>query len=303
MESRLPRFKRASTVASMELTERDRTIIRLVHRHRFLRSSHIVSLTGKSSQQLLRRLQLIFHHGYLERPRAQIDYYHKGGSRQIVYGLGDKGAALLKQEGVLLQQFRWGEKNRSVGRIYLEHALFVSDVMVAIELACRASGIQLLAHDQLPASVEYGEKGQPFRWRVNISGGRKLGIIPDRVFALDYADQDGKRNRAFFFLEADRGTMPVMRNNLSQTSIYRKLLAYEATWSQGIHSTRFGFSRFRVLTVTTSAARVKSIVDACSQLERGHGLFLFTDRTVIEKNIFDVMWQTGRQGETSSMLL
>ena len=50
--------------------------------------------------------------------------------------------------------------------------------------------------------------------------------------------------------------MPVMRNNLSQTSFYRKLRAYEATWSQSIHQTQFGFNRFRVLTVTTSAERI-----------------------------------------------
>jgi DNA-binding Lrp family transcriptional regulator len=76
--SRLPRFKRASAVAPIELTERDRDIIRLVHRHRFLRSTQIVALVGDSSQQLLRRLRLLYHHGYLERPRAQIDYYHRG---------------------------------------------------------------------------------------------------------------------------------------------------------------------------------------------------------------------------------
>src|SRR5438876_6407986 len=111
---RLPRFKRAATVTPMKLTERDRDILRLVHRHRFLRSSHITSLIGGSSQQLLRRLQLLYHHGYLERPRCQIDYYQEGGSRRMVYGIGDKSAALLKHE-----QLHWSEKNRSVGRIFL----------------------------------------------------------------------------------------------------------------------------------------------------------------------------------------
>jgi hypothetical protein len=38
MEShRLPRFKRASAVAPIQITERDGEIIRSVHRHRFLR--------------------------------------------------------------------------------------------------------------------------------------------------------------------------------------------------------------------------------------------------------------------------
>jgi hypothetical protein len=52
-----------------------------------------------------------------------------------------------------------------------------------------------------------------------------------------------------FFLEADRGTMPVVRSGLTQTSFYRKLIAYEATWTQKIHQRHLGIHRFRVLTV------------------------------------------------------
>jgi hypothetical protein len=303
--SRLPRFKRASAVAAMELTERDREIIRLVHRFRFVRSSHICSLIPGSLQQLLRRLKLLYHHGFLERPRAQIDYYHKGGSRHMVYGLGSKGAAFLRHDlDPGFGQVRWGDKNRAVGRIFLEHALLVSDVMVAIELACSRTGIRILTDRELAVPDKITGKRRPFRWQVKISNRLKLGVIPDFVFALDFKDPGGAGKRAFFFLEADRATMPVIRKNLSQTSFYRKLRAYEATWSQSIHQTQFGFHRFRVLTITTSAERVKSLVNACSKLERGQGLFLFADRTVLEKpgDLFLAVWQTGKDGETVSLL-
>ena len=307
MESpRLPRFERAPTVAPLQVTPRDRNIIQLVYRHRFLRSSHITALIRDSSQQLLRRLQLLYHHGFLERPRAQLDYYHHGGSHHMVYGIGNKGAALLKHEiGVPLIHLRWGEKNRSVGRIYLDHALLVSDVMVAIELACRAhSRVHLMAQDQLLIPGSNSEERQLYRWNVNVTSGLKLGVIPDRVFALGYEGPDGQDDRAFFFLEADRGTMPVMRQDLCQTSVYRKLVAYEATWLQSVHRTRFGFHRFRVLTVTTSTARLRSLVEACSKLKSGHGLFLFADRTVLEKpgDILTRLWQTARQEEPASLL-
>src|ERR1043166_4938907 len=143
---RLPRFNRVSSAGVIQITDRDKEILRLVHRHRFLRSSHILSLLGGSAQQILRRLKLLYHHGYLERPRAQLDYYHKGGSREIVYGLNNKGARLINQElGHSSREISWAEKNRSIGRMFLEHALLVSDVMVAIELACRHSGIRFLA--------------------------------------------------------------------------------------------------------------------------------------------------------------
>lgn len=303
---RISRFKRAAAVAPMQLTERDREIIRLVHRHRFLRSPQIAALLADRSQQLLRRLQLLYHHGYLERPRAQIDYYHQGGSRHMVYGLGNKGASILKRElGVALHPLHWGEKNRAVGRIFLEHALLITDVMVAIELACRETGrARLVSGGELSLLNNSDPKYQPFQWKVNLSSRVKLGVIPDRVFALEYPDHSGNGARVHFFLEADRGTMPVMRRNLSQTSIYRKLLAYEATWSQSIHHRRFGFHRFRVLTITSSAVRLGSLVQVCSRLKRGHGLFLFADRTVLEKpaELFSATWKTGRPGEAGSLL-
>src|SRR2546430_672511 len=120
--ARLPRFQRTPDIAPMQLTERDQGIIRHVHRYRFLRSSHIVALTSGSRQQNLRRLQLLFHHGYLERPRAQIDYFHRNGSRPLAYGLGSKGASLLRRE-LAVSSIDWQTKNRSIGRVFLEQAV------------------------------------------------------------------------------------------------------------------------------------------------------------------------------------
>jgi len=285
----------------MEISERDREIIRLVHRHRFLRSSQIIALLQQSSQQVLRRLQLLYQHSYLDRPRAQLDYYQSGGSRPIVYSLGRKGAAFLKQEpGANFQPFRWGEKDQSVGRVFLEHDLFVSEVMVAIELACRDHGeIRFISKEKLLSQAK-----RAFRWKVNINGQLKLSVIPDSVFGLEFTDAAGKRDCAFFFLEADRGTMPVNRRNLSQTSFYRKMLAYEATWYQSIHTKRFGFHRFRVLTVTTSTIRMKNLVDSCSQLKSGRGLFLFAHRAALlnPTDLLAPIWRTATHTELVSLL-
>ena len=295
----LPRFKRAPTTSPIHLTERDLQIIRLVHRHRFLRSAHIVKLVGGSPQQLLRRLQLLYHYGFLERPRAQLDYYQEGGSRHIVYGLGNKGGTHLRKElGDSFRKVCWGEKNRGVSRIFLEHALLISDVMVAIELSCQKREVRLIHGEDIDLPV----KRRPFQWKVSMRRGVKLGVVPDRVFGLEFSDAQGNHDRRYFLLEADRGTMPVKRRHLSQTSFQRKLLAYTATWEQDLHRSLFGFHRFRVLTVTKSAARVKSLVDACSQLVRGHGLFLFADRSILSGDILTSPWQTGRPGETGFLL-
>ncbi len=281
----------------MRLTPRDREIIRLVFRHRFLRSQHIVSLIGDSPQQVLRRLKLLYHHGYLERPRAQLEYYERGGSRPIVYGLSAKGGKLLEREtGAAVKT----AADHDIGQMFLAHAILVSDVMVSIELARRKSGdARLLYEDELALPL----KRNPFQWNVRVPEyGVTLGVVPDRAFALEYTDRIGGRQRVHFFLEADRGTMPVVRGGLTQSSFFRKLIAYEATWAQKVHQRKLGIHRFRVLTVTTNALRVKSLLDACSRLKRGHGLFLFADRTVLEKDPFSPVWQCGKAAKISALL-
>jgi len=294
---RLPRFKRAAAVQPVKLTDRDREIIRQVYRHRFLRSGQIAALVGGSRQQVVRRLRLLFHHGYLERPRAQLRYFERNGPRHLAYGLGNKGGTLLRRQfGVAVDPKSWNAKNHDIGRIYLEHTLLVSEIMVSLEIACRQCGVTLLYEDQLRHSVEK----QPFKWRVE--GKLKLGVVPDRVFALEYAGENGISQRAYFFLEADRGTMPVIRKNLVQTSFYRKLLAYESTWTNKIHQRQLGIPRFQVITVTTIPARVDSLLDACSRLKRGHGLFLFADRSVVDKSLFFEAWLNGKTRQPTQLI-
>jgi len=211
---------------------------------------------------------------------------------------------LKREDSSSFRSIRWSEKNRSVGRIFFEHALLVSDVMVALELGCRGTnGASLLTDDSMP-SLGDGSGPRSIKWHVQLS--RHVSLASSLITYLHWRSptRPARSSVPFYFLEVDRGTMPVVRKNLTQSSFYRKLLAYGATWSQSIHRTLFGFHRFRVLTVTTSAARVKSLIDACSQLKSGHGLFLFLDQATLEKHgdVLTVQWQTGRQGETSTLL-
>jgi hypothetical protein len=78
-----PTFSVSPKVTPMALTQRDRQRVRRVFQHRFLRSTHILSLLGGSRQQILRRLQLLYHHGCLDRPRAQVDYYRRGARAMV----------------------------------------------------------------------------------------------------------------------------------------------------------------------------------------------------------------------------
>src|ERR1041385_2543599 len=193
----LPRFRRAPDVIwAMQLTPRDANIIRLVSQHRFLHSNQIISLIGGSPQPVLRRLQLLFHHGYLDRPRSQLNYYYQSGSKRIVYAIGNKGAKLLADaplEGRL--RFDWTDRNQSVKQFYLQHSLLISEVMVAMEKSCaRSEHIRLIREDELTARINLRD---PFRWTVD-TGSNRLGLRPDKVFGLENTRTG---DRAFYFLE------------------------------------------------------------------------------------------------------
>ncbi len=124
-----------------------------------------------------------------------------------------------------------------------------------------------------------------------------LGVEPDRVFGMRFEGAPENRREAYFFLEADRGTMPVRRKGLAQSSFVRKILAYEATWRQRIHVSQFGLANFRVLTVAPSVERVQNLADASRRFDRGTpGLFLFIDRQSLNasENILYQSWINGR---------
>lgn len=215
---------------------------------------------------MLRRLALLFHHGYLDRPRAQIEYY-RAGSAPMVYAIGNTAVPILESEfGISRRQVDWTAKNRAANRFFIQHALSVADVLVALEIACANSS-------QRP--VTFSRSALPDSgWKVTLGRDRTtIGVVPDAIFGLGVDDQS---EPTWIFLEVDRGTMPINRLGLKQTSIRRKLLAYHELWRQGL--VRDSFPRFRVLTVTTSSERATNMIEATQLLGHGHGLFLFVDR-------------------------
>src|SRR3989442_6463018 len=88
---RRPRFRRAATPPRFRLTDDDVEIVRVVARHRLIRSTHIAALVGRSLDRTNDRLLRLFHAGYVDRPRAQLDYYPIFGSAPMIYALADRG--------------------------------------------------------------------------------------------------------------------------------------------------------------------------------------------------------------------
>jgi hypothetical protein len=87
-----PRRKRRfvrETPEPFQLTERDVELVRLVAEHRFLRSTHLSELVEAPHKKVCDRLTSLFHAGYLDRPRAQLEAFREnGGSAPLTQVVG-----------------------------------------------------------------------------------------------------------------------------------------------------------------------------------------------------------------------
>ena len=263
------------------------SIVRHVARHRFLRSTHISALLDAPHKKILERLSPLYHGGYLDRPRAQIEYHVRGaGSAPLIYALGNRGARLLHaRHGYDTAEIDWTHKNRESGREFMLHTLAIADFGVSLTIACRAHGAVGLQHvETLLQSVpsETRSAPRPWAWRVKVQHEgifTEVGVVPDLVFALTLPDG---RRRAFF-VECDRGTMPLERGTLDQTSMLRKFLAYKSTRRQDLHTKRFGWKAFRTLIFTNNQERVtnmRALIEHTPAL-RASPTFLFSDHSML----------------------
>ena len=176
--------------------------------------------------------------------------------------------------------------------------------MVAFEAACQKSGrVRLIRADEILKGAPEETRGRknPLKWNVptNYRGQNiVLGLVPDKIFGLQYLDKPEGKNRAYFFLEADRATMPIMRTDIRQTSFYRKTVGYHETWKQGLHTKVYNIKNFRVLTVTSSPQRVRTLIEANKQLADGQGsrMFLFSHEQALQAagNPLALEWLSGR---------
>ncbi|WP_370123856.1 replication-relaxation family protein [Bradyrhizobium sp. USDA 329] len=109
---------------------------------------------------------------YVDRPRAQLDYYPTSGSAPMVYALGDFGAQLLTEGGAEFANCEWSRKNREAGRPFIEHQLEIVEFHIALERSTRGrSDVRLIHPEEIIASPpeRTRKKRNPFTLRATIS--------------------------------------------------------------------------------------------------------------------------------------
>jgi len=244
-------------------------IFKLLTRYRYLRSTYIYAFVGGASETRFKeRLGDLFHEGYLDRPTQQWAFAD-ARCMPAVHENGRGGMKALRAGGRGLD----ADERQVAGTAHRQflHALMICEVLASIELAvCGDERLRFITWPEILARAPEAIRasGRPFRLPLP-SGGY---LAPDGLFGIEYRCDDAKAYR-FFALEADRGTMPIVRSNPKQTSYLGKLAAYGDIIAQQAHKTYWGIPNLLVLTLTTSAARLSEIVTKLGA--NGQPVFLF----------------------------
>ncbi|MFH0931212.1 MAG: replication-relaxation family protein, partial [Candidatus Zixiibacteriota bacterium] len=237
-KKRLKKYKREKNAFSgMQIQRRDLEILKSLAGYRFLNTPQIIALHPGGERNIQRRLQKLFHEGFIDRPPRQLSYLKPQG--YMIYGIGNRGVDLLSENFPDLKRTKvdWQTKNKEVKQRYIDHTLMISNFRVVLNLALRNE-----KHTRLVS----WQQGRDLRDYVRIDD-RRIALVPDAFFTLEDSE-----DKMYFFLEADRSTM-------TRGRFLRKMKVYWEWWKKGGHEEKLGIKSFRVLNLCEGEARKKNL--------------------------------------------
>ena len=244
--------------------------------YRWLHSHHLVDFSGRNKTAVYRRLNRLYHAGYIDRIKNPTNYYPGPGSEPYYLALDNEGARILEvTRGIPYRDRRPAIKNLKTPpsreetrrrRVYnLTHDMLIPSTVTAFIRATRGSSTEVIQRRAIieKLSLSRDQDTKPFSWVVPVTHNHiadVVGVSPDTVLALHYTELAEGRNRAYLFPEIDTGSEDVYNNDLSVSSIYRKFLAYCGTYEHGLNEKYFAIRSFRVPFLIPDEKRLQEIV-------------------------------------------
>jgi protein involved in plasmid replication-relaxation len=279
--SREPVIHRAGSAVAVYPTERDIEVFKLLVRYRYLPSDYIRAFVGGNEKALSHRLNLLSRKPnlYLSRPHQQRQSAD-ANYRRLIYELDDRGARVLRERGL---SFLPKSYHHNFG-----HELMVAQITASIELGTRENAnarlitwSEILGSKNTPQATRESAAPASIRVSYTLHGETHTGnVIADaRPFGLERLI-DGQRTYLFFpGIEADCATEPLNTSDSERPSIVKKFAAYSAIAQQSIHRSHFGFPNFFVPFITTTDARMRSMMVLLDRLTGGQGSKMFLFKT------------------------
>ena len=211
---------------------------------------------------------------------------------------------------------KYSEINSKLGWFFISHTLLTNDLLVLIEEACMNSNgrLRYIHEDDIIFRVEARKRAKnPLKI---VTGERRRpkqlhSIVPDGLFGIELMDKPkpdkpNENYTAYFFIEADRGTLTQQKAKRSDredgSENLEKFITYYHWFDTDKHRKDYWDEfNFRVLFYTTKTeARARNLVDIVEPIYpggRSQWLFASMDNLLSSENILDAKWLTGK-GET-----
>jgi hypothetical protein len=247
---------------------RDREILALLTRYRYLPGDYIHAFVGGSYQVVQRRLGRMTRapYQYVKRP----DFLHSKMDRNYrrrIYELDRAGEVLIGAEKPNCHENE-------------DHELMACCALASVELSARdAAGMrfipwdEIFANDRMPTATRDMHEAAALRVvapRLGDTNERK--VVPDTLpFGIERTI-DGRKSYLFFAgIEADRNKDPVFTSNLKRASLYRKVIEYLAVEEDQRYRTQWGVPNCYVPILTSTPEHAKSILKLIHHLTGGQG--------------------------------
>ena len=275
----LPSHRRVESPPPMQLTGRDVLIVLEVYSLRILSAPQIEALFFPSSMprgcrtSCQKRLQLLFHHGFLSRIEMPIKL--GDGRKPFNYALNERGADLVAtKQDVDRANVAWNSKHNLLGHQFVEHTLAVNDFRIAIRLLSESDDFNVKSWI---GESEFRTKTMKAKVPYRMRGARVVRNYPDGYFQLSLEEA---KHDAHFFLEIDQGTM-------SNAKWREKVQGYHEFRLRGLSQTHFGTRNFRVLSIVAGKRRLQNL-KRTTETAGGDHHFWFTCQDHVD------IWQPSR---------
>jgi hypothetical protein len=221
-----------------ELQDADVELLSYVHQLRMAEIGHLVALSGRSEKALRARLLKLVKLHYLRVVRRFM--------QKNIYAIGGEGASVLVEHGHASREVAEKRliRHNEMSATGIMHALFIVDIHVKLMLLTRKG----------PITISHWQEGMSL-WdsAERNDGGKPHPVRPDAYFILQHAELPEGKNRRFFFLEADRGSM-------NHARMQEKLDGYLAYYEQNLHLKKYpGMRAFIVSTITRTRKRADEL--------------------------------------------
>jgi hypothetical protein len=265
-QKRRSHLSRETKAKRLQITDNDiRDIFEPLARHRRLTTRQLVAFGTRHPIITKARLGALWHgtegerSHWLHRVNEDILFANHLVVEDM-HRLGEEAEALLVEKQIVppeewVANTRIGGRSTSPSKIMrLAHDHMASDIALDIEIGARRAGVAFKSHidilrDALLATLMLDK---PLKIPVALNGHRTF-VEPDALFAI------GGR---VFALEADKGTESI------KGVIVQKILAYREIVAAGIIDQHLGIDNLRVLFATTSAKRMRNVMDELAKIAR-----------------------------------